>query len=286
MKKWVVLLVMAFFVLAACDNESSSVSSRDNEKPVDEFSSSSEESTVRENLSSAADTSIESSSATSSSSLAEAIPPCNVDGKDSCEYGTLTDSRDGQTYKTVKIGDLVWMAQNLNYAYLKAAEGQDSSSWVYRDTTDDWCEKGGAGTCDKYGRLYLWSAAMDSVCPKGWHLPSNEEWAAMFMGVAGSGVEKYVDFEWIEAGTALRTTGGWKTTIDDGLDSYGFSVLPAGFRNDDGLFTYAGESAIFWSSTEKSSKDSFIWVFYRDYTYVYQDEKPKNYAYSVRCVKD
>ena len=106
-----------------------------------------------------------------------------------CEvsYGSLTDTRDGKTYKTVRIGLQTWMAENLNYAYGKG-------------TTRSYCYKDKPANCRKYGRLYTWAAAMDSaavfgeggkgcgygrrctptypvrgVCPDGWHLPSDAE---------------------------------------------------------------------------------------------------------------
>ena len=112
-----------------------------------------------------------------------------------CEYDVLTDERDGQTYKTVLIGEQWWMAENLNYAYLQPTEKLDSSSFCYNDSLS---------YCDKYGRLYLWSAAVDSaglfstngkdcgfdmrcildlpvrgVCPSGWHLPTDEEFGLL-----------------------------------------------------------------------------------------------------------
>ena len=73
------------------------------------------------------------------------------------QKGTLTDTRDGKIYKTVKIGEQVWMAENLNYE----AEG----SRCYNDSTT---------YCKKYGRLYNWETAM-KACPNGWHLPSEKE---------------------------------------------------------------------------------------------------------------
>ncbi|WP_407448813.1 FISUMP domain-containing protein [Fibrobacter sp.] len=121
------------------------------------------------------------------------------------DYGEFTDERDGQVYKTVKIGDQVWMAQNLNYAYIDVPYNFSYNNNVYISDSTSWCYLNGPANCAKYGRLYTWAAAMDSVgewstngkgcgygktcsptypvrgiCPKGWHLPSNDEWKALF----------------------------------------------------------------------------------------------------------
>ncbi len=69
-------------------------------------------------------------------------------------YGELTDARDGQVYRTVEIGDQIWMAENLNYAYMVKTQELDSSSFCYGNKVEN---------CEKYGRLYLWSAAVDSA---------------------------------------------------------------------------------------------------------------------------
>ena len=114
---------------------------------------------------------LSSSRAKSSSSVksADSVVGCKTEKKDNCEYGELADDRDGQTYKTVKIGDQWWMAENLNY--------ETDSSFCYKDS-DEYCEK--------YGRLYTWDAVVD-VCPDGWRLPSKVEWETLFDAVGGRG---------------------------------------------------------------------------------------------------
>ena len=235
------------------------------------------------------------SSNSSSSSVVPTVSvasPCKTETEDNCEYGTLTDDRDGQTYKTVKIGDQVWMAENLNYRYIQQTDDgaeEDSSSYCYNDDP---------ANCAKYGRLYLWSAAMDSagiipgntangcgywencnlgnvkvrgVCPEGWHLPDTTEWNALFNAVGGEET----------AGIMLKSTEGWEYN-GNGTDSYFFSALPAGPRDDDEDIY----DAFFWSSTEfNSGLASSMCLFYNfDSAYLFNNFK--NSGLSVRCLKD
>ena len=82
------------------------------------------------------------------------------------------------------------------------------------------------------------------VCPAGWHLPSDAEWETLFTAVGGTTV----------AGTKLKSKSGWYNN-GNGMDTYGFSVLPAGIR--DGSYRTAGKGANFWSSTENSSSYAY-----------------------------
>ena len=201
-------------------------------------------------------------------------------------YGKLTDARDGQVYKTVQIGEQVWMAENLNYAY---NEG----------TAKSYCYNNSADSCAKYGRFYLWSAAMDSaavfggcgygstcgagsattevrgVCPAGWHLPSRAEFETLFAAVGGQDV----------AGTVLKSTSGW-TDDGNGTDSYGFSALPAGIRDTSGDFYSAGYYAGFWSATEDNSDNAYYMglFYYNDGAYLHSYYKYS--GFSVRCLRN
>jgi Fibrobacter succinogenes major domain (Fib_succ_major). len=176
-------------------------------------------------------------------------------------YGEMVDDRDGQIYKTVKIGDQVWMAENLNY------ESGGSSCGGGHDFQP--------GDCSKYGRLYIRFDAV-GVCPEGWHLPDNTEWNALFAAVGGKEV----------AGKALRSQKGW-VNDGNGPDVYGFSALAAGNRGSDGLYNYEDFNAYFWSASEDYSNN--VNLFYNDVDevlYVREDDRWKNYAYAVRCLKD
>ena len=236
-----------------------------------------------------------SSSAKSSSSVAY-VEPCRTDSVDTCEYGTLTDERDGQTYKTVKIGTQTWMAENLNYAYIGIPYNYDG----YTSDSTSWCYDNDPAKCSKYGRLYTWAAAMDSVgtwstngkgcgygkrctptypvrgiCPEGWHLPDTTEWHTLFTAVGGKST----------AGKMLKSTSGWNSS-GNGTDAYAFSALPAGGRNRSGGFINEGNRAYFWSSTEDLS--SLAYDMYLNYNNdsALLDYDVKNYGFSVRCLKD
>ena len=236
---------------------SSSAKSSSSEKKTDSSSS------TKSSSSSSVDSS--SSSVKSSSSSVAYVEPCRTDRVDTCEYGTLTDERDGQTYKTVKIGTQTWMAENLNYAYLQPTAELDSSSFCYRDS---------ASYCEKYGRLYSWDVAIN-ICPDGWHLPDTTEWNTLFAAVGGSST----------AGKMLKSTSGWKNS-GNGTDAYSFAVLPAGYGDNGKTYDFKGSDADFWSSTEYDSSYAYdvLMNYYDDVAYLFN--LAKRQAFSVRCVKD
>lgn len=92
------------------------------------------------------------------------------------EYGEFTDQRDNRTYKTVKIEDQVWLAENFAYVpYVCQPDSFNCGIWIYNYTGYDVSAAQETPEYKKYGALYSWSAAKD-LAPAGWHLPSDQEW--------------------------------------------------------------------------------------------------------------
>jgi len=179
----------------------------------------------------------------------EAVPD-KVDTLPIITYDTLTDERDGKTYKTVNIGGHVWMAENLNYE-------TDSGSW---------CDE----NCDKYGRLYDYYAGKNA-CPVGWHVSSDGEWQDLIETAGGRDV----------AGKNLKAKSEWKDDDMDGngIDRYGFSALPV--RKDG---TYGSWWADCYCNASKGTAEVMYYNFPTviGHAVIIGDKS----AVSVRCVKD
>lgn len=254
---------------------------------------------VRPSSSSSVDETKSSSSVTSVSS--SSVPEGYVDPS-TVVTGTMTDSRDGQTYKTVEIGSQVWMAENLNYAYTGVLYNNSG----YTSDSTSWCFSNDPANCIKYGRLYTWAAAMDSVgtwstngkdcgygvqctpiypvrgiCPEGWHLPDKAEWNTLFTAVGGAST----------AGKMLSSTISWSSVpggwVRDGYgtDAYSFLALPAGLRDATG-YNNVGYHAYFWSSSEYNSSRTYIVGLDDEFDKADLYGSGKDYGFSVRCVQD
>ncbi|WP_373516357.1 FISUMP domain-containing protein [Pricia sp.] len=183
--------------------------------------------------------------------------------------GAFTDSRDGQTYKTISFENamtgttVTWMAQNLNYKV--------QNSYAYDDIESNRKE---------FGLLYTWEAAKNA-CPNGWHLATDSEWSILANEFGG--VEK--------AGEALKSASGWRED-GNGTNSSGFNALPAGIRRNNG-YDVLGYFAFWWSSTP-TGEEGKAWGW--DISYGGPDKSiiSKVFRYdanilggcSVRCLRD
>ncbi|WP_295684941.1 fibrobacter succinogenes major paralogous domain-containing protein [uncultured Fibrobacter sp.] len=230
----------------------------------------------------------------------------------SVQYGSLKDTRDGKTYKTVVIGLQTWMAENLNY-YDELNENLVENSWCYKNKKEN-CEVG--------GRLYSWTAAMNidskylkssaativesphrGICPEKWHVPDTTEWRQLKTYVAKmEGVTSTTTTN--DRTGVLKARMGWKSystsTAPTSSDKYGFSAIPTGayYGNHANpsaeysrlLFDDVGYFANFWSSVESATATGAIYWFL-DYRYGYLSYYTGSYnqkdkGFSLRCVKD
>ena len=202
------------------------------------------------------------------------------------KYMAFKDERDGQFYRAVTIGGQTWMAENLNYKV--------SNSFCYNDSVK---------YCEKYGRLYTWSAAIDSVgafsvgcvgcgrgancstkkrirgvCPKGWHMPQKEEFKILQTTV--------------ESVSMLKSNYDWADK-KNGTDDYGFGGLPAGhrsflYRGSDASYYLMGEDWYFWSSSKSDydNESAYYLGSYYDKFHNGLNTLGMENAHSIRCIKD
>jgi len=178
-------------------------------------------------------------------------------GTAAAQTGTFADGRDGKKYKTVKIGERTWMAENLNYK-------TEGGSWCYDDNNSN---------CNKYGRLYDWNMAK-TACPKGWHLPSKSDWRELVV-VADSKT----------SGIKLKSKSGWDEK-GNGTDDLGFSALPGGRRINDGRFRNVDKRGYWWTATGHGSAFAFYRYMYHVKDYADEDFTFRGDGFSVRCLQD
>jgi uncharacterized protein (TIGR02145 family) len=180
-------------------------------------------------------------------------------------------------YRTQRIGNQVWMAENLNY-----------------DVAGSKCYGNDPANCAKYGRLYDWATAMGlpsscnsntcssqinakhrGICPSGWHIPSDAEWDVLMTAVGGSSI----------AGTKLKATSGWNSG-SNGTNEFGFAALPGGYGDSDGSFDGVGYGSFWWSASEGISNRAYNRDMDYGYEFVDYGTNGKSLLHSVRCLQN
>jgi uncharacterized protein (TIGR02145 family) len=197
-------------------------------------------------------------------------------------YGSVTDI-DGNVYSTVLIGEQWWMSENLKTA--RFGDGSEipnvtnDAAWLTL-STPAWCNYENYPANDiTYGKLYNWFTVSDprNVCPAGWHVPTDAEWAVLTDYLGGQDV----------AGGKMKTTSGWQSPNTGATDESRFSGLPGGLRyGDSDGFINIGYFGTWWSSSESSAPNA--WGRYLAYS---DDDAGRSNAnkragYSVRCLRD
>lgn len=217
-------------------------------------------------------------------------PPTSMDGgiwnkrdfgipwNTSVAYGTVTDLRDSQVYRTVKIGSQTWFAENLNYKL----PGADSGL----------CYKNSLDSCAKYGRMYTWSMVMgvssrydsavlgsplphQGICPSGWRVPSDTDWWNLMETV---GVDS--------ARIKLSAAGGWSTKYYTGTDN-GFRALAGGLCYLPASYLGVGQHGYFLTSSEDSAETAWNWTFdFGSSRITHSERGGKSIPVSLRCIKN
>ncbi|OFY56338.1 MAG: hypothetical protein A2Y87_05970, partial [Bacteroidetes bacterium RBG_13_46_8] len=172
----------------------------------------------------------------------------------------IYDTRDGQEYKTVTIGNQTWMAENLNYY-------TTGGSWYYNNDSTTYA--------DTYGRLYDWGSAK-IVCPAGWQLPSDGDWMQLVNYLGGNPV----------AGGKMKEadTIHWKSPNTGATNEREFTALPGGYRLSDNQFTGLGTMARFWTSTKYGLPGVYYYSMYYNNTGIYRYYTSSSAGSSVRCI--
>ena len=207
----------------------------------------------------------------------------------------ICDSRDEHIYNIVTIGfgekEQTWMAENLNYADSANTPSLKGKNFCFENNEEN---------CTATGRLYTWAAAIDSIalyeksdsscgsgktcempkqiqgiCPDGWHLPTQAEWEILIENVGGI----------TYSATQLKTQEGWPVG-SGGMNNYGFSSYPGGDRTASGIFGIQGDSADYWTASEKDSQNAYSIQLLDNNEDVQLWDFDKNYAFTVRCIQN
>lgn len=215
---------------------------------------------------------------------------CNKEDEDPFEkdLGTFTDPRDQNKYDWVKIGDQIWMAENLAYLPDVSPLSENISAglqyYVYGYTGTNAINAKETNNYKTYGVLYNWSSAKNA-CPAGWHLPTDHEWELLAEYISQQ-KGPYINSgsNWSDIGKHLKATIGWNNDAY-GIDDFGFGGLAAGYVSYPGAFYDLGNYCFWWSATEHN--DGYAWSRSLDHlSNRFYRSSNKNAGFSVRCIKD
>jgi uncharacterized protein (TIGR02145 family) len=189
-----------------------------------------------------------------------------------------------QQYKSVLIGQQIWMCENLNVSHFRNGDSipevrtpedweragkEQKPAWCYYDNNPE--NKG------RFGKLYNWYAVNDprGLAPAGWHIPDDGEWKKLTESLGGG----------MQAIQKMKSKTDWPSS-SIGNNESGFSASPGGYRYDYGFFNAAGLFGVWWSSPAESV--SFAWLFYQIHHLgkAFRYFPNKAFGFSVRCVKD
>ena len=196
---------------------------------------------------------------------------------------SIVKDPDGNVYSVITIGEQTWLAENLKTTFFNDGIPilQITDTTLWKNTLSPACclYNNDSVNIDKYGVLYNWYAVnTKKLCPKGWHIPSDNEWTVLSDNLGGEDI----------AGGKLKETGTihWNSPNSDATDESHFTGLPGGFRGPDGYYYDLGDYGNWWSSTTYSDYQAWCrWLSYND-AILGRSYYSKPSGFSVRCIKD
>jgi uncharacterized protein (TIGR02145 family) len=188
-------------------------------------------------------------------------------------FGQSVLDIDGNSYKTIKIGNQLWMAENLNVSHFRNGdiipEAKTPQVWMecYEKSSPAWCYyNNDTANGKKYGKLYNWYAVNDSrgFAPIGWHVATDNEWQMLIASCGGTGV----------AFAELKKADG-------------FAALPSGARYyKDASFNHIGNITFWWTANKNDKWNAWYHAMHFEYKQVARDNGGMNTGHSVRCLKN
>ena len=184
------------------------------------------------------------------------IVPCSLNAQ---QAGTSKDSRDNRVYQWIKIGNKIWMAENLKFS-------AKTGSWLYNNDSTN---------LESFGRLYDWTSA-STACPKGWHLPTDIEWESLINALGGRDATggKLQEMDTTNRKITKKIADSGKT----------LSTLLGGIRHSNGTYTGIGLWGGYWSGTS-TNDGAKNYLFARSDKSISLSTNDKGSGFSVRCVK-
>jgi uncharacterized protein (TIGR02145 family) len=194
---------------------------------------------------------------------------------------TVTDI-DGNTYSTITVGGVVWMAENL-----RTTKYNDGTAITTGLSNTDWSNTtiGAYSIYDNdpannttYGKLYNWYAVnTGKLAPAGWHVATEAEYTALIDNLGGSSV----------AGGKLKSTSSlWDAPNTGATNSSGFNGLPGGYRSMSGNYSLEGKTGYWWANTERNASQGEYTNLDNDFAATARNGATKSFGYSVRCVRN
>jgi uncharacterized protein (TIGR02145 family) len=190
------------------------------------------------------------------------------------------------------------MAENLNVGTMKYGyESQTNNGQI-----EKYCYNNDMDSCTTYGGLYQWDemmqytydTAVQGICPKNWHIPTDHEWKILegtvdsYYGV-GDPIWNNVEWRGSDVGGNLKETGTshWNEPNAGATNSSGFTALPGGYRSTGNTFYNQGHDGLYWTSSQYNESYAYgrLIIYYDDRVARYYDYI-KEYGFSVRCVQD